>query len=200
MAMNDAFTAGVRPGGLTGSTEIRLLLCYIVKTSGPITRQQIENALVEEELVNYFEIGSCLDDITRRGMVELNGGEYTITDSGRRVADEIAYDLPRSVRERAVAAVLRRQLWAHKNAEYAADITAKPGGHYTVRCTIKALEDELFCLDVGAPDKLSAELIKKRFILNGNEIYQLLINKLTEDDEAAEKTEKAAKPRQSSKK
>ena len=27
MAANDAFTAGVRPGGLTSSTEIRLLLC-----------------------------------------------------------------------------------------------------------------------------------------------------------------------------
>ena len=27
MAANDAFTAGVRPAGLTNSTEIRLLLC-----------------------------------------------------------------------------------------------------------------------------------------------------------------------------
>ena len=31
MSANDAFTAGVRPGGLTSSTEIRLLLCYLVK-------------------------------------------------------------------------------------------------------------------------------------------------------------------------
>ena len=30
MTANDAFTAGVRPGGLTSSTEIRLLLCYLV--------------------------------------------------------------------------------------------------------------------------------------------------------------------------
>ena len=42
MAVNDAFTAGVRPGGLTSSTEIRLLLCYLVKNAGPITRQEIE--------------------------------------------------------------------------------------------------------------------------------------------------------------
>ena len=38
MAANDAFTAGVRPGGLTNSTEIRLLLCYLVKNAGPITK------------------------------------------------------------------------------------------------------------------------------------------------------------------
>ncbi len=54
MTANDAFTAGVRPGGLTSSTEIRLLLCYLVKNAGPITRQEIENALMEEALVNSF--------------------------------------------------------------------------------------------------------------------------------------------------
>ena len=107
MAANDAFTAGVRPGGLTNSTEIRLLLCYLVKNAGPITRTEIENALMEEALVNYFEIGSCLDDIARQQLVTADGDRYTITDKGRKVAQELAYDLPRSVREKAVAAVLR---------------------------------------------------------------------------------------------
>ena len=88
------FTAGVRPGGLTSSTEIRLLLCYLVKNAGPITRQEIENALMEEALVNYFEIGSCLDDITKQALVTLTGDSYTITDKGRKVAQELAYDLP----------------------------------------------------------------------------------------------------------
>ncbi len=45
----------------------------------------------------------------------------------------------------------------------------------------KALDQELFCLDLGTPDRLSAELVKKQFILNGNEIYQMLITKLTEE-------------------
>ena len=99
MSANDAFTAGVRPGGLTSSTEIRLLLCYLVKNAGPITRQEIENALMEEALVNYFEIGSCLDDITKQALVTLTGDSYAITDKGRKVAQELAYDLPRSVRE-----------------------------------------------------------------------------------------------------
>ena len=164
MAANDAFTAGVRPGGLTDSTEIRLLLCYLVKNAGPITRTEIENALMEEALVNYFEIGSCLDDITQQKLVTLTDGRYTITEKGRKVAQELAYDLPRSVRERAVAAVLRSQTWARKEAQYAARITEKPDG-----------------LNIGTPDRLSADLVKKQFILKGNEIYQMLITKLTEE-------------------
>ena len=164
MSANDAFTAGVRPGGLTSSTEIRLLLCYLVKNAGPIARQEIENALMEEALVT------------------LTGDSYTITDKGRKVAQELAYDLPRSVRERAVAAVLRCQTWARKEAKYSARITEKADGHCTVRCTVKGLDAELFCLELGAPDRLSADLIKKQFILKGNEIYQMLINKLTEEE------------------
>ena len=86
------------------------------------------------------------------------------------------------VRERAVAAVLRCQTWARKEAKYSARITEKADGHCTVRCTVKGLDSELFCLELGAPDRLSAELVKKQFILKGNEIYQLLINKLTEEE------------------
>ena len=182
MAANDAFTAGVRPGGLTSSTEIRLLLCYLVKNAGPLARQEIENALMEEALVNYFEIGSCLDDITRQQLVTLTKGSYTITEKGRKVAQELAYDLPRSVREKAVAAVLRSQTWARKVAEYSARSSETTDGLCSVRCQVKALDSELFCLDIGTPDRLSAEMVKKQFILKGNEIYQMLITKLTEEE------------------
>ena len=181
MAANDAFTAGVRPGGLTSSTEIRLLLCYLIKNAGPIARKDLESALLEEELVNYFEIGSCLDDVAKQGLVTLTDGCYAITEKGRKVAQELAHDLPRSVREKAVTAALRYQKWARKEARYSARITEKPDGHCTIRCTIKALDQELFCLNIGTPDRLSADLVKKQFILKGNEIYQMLITKLTEE-------------------
>ena len=93
MAANDAFTAGVRPGGLNDSTEIRLFLCYLVKNAGPITRTEIENALMEEQLVNYFEIGSCLDDITRQQLVTLKEDRYSITEKGRKVGGSAQPDL-----------------------------------------------------------------------------------------------------------
>lgn len=182
MGVNDALRAGVRPGGLTDSTEIRLLLCYLIKNTGPIAQPELEHALVEEALVNYFEIGSCLADITKQGLVTFEDGQYRITNKGKRVAQELGRHLPRTVRERAMTAVLRIQTWTHKSSEYAAVITEKPDGHCTVHCTVKALDEDLFRLDVGTPDRMSAELVKNRFILRGNEVYQLLIEKLTEEE------------------
>ena len=43
----NAFTAGVKPGGLNSSTEIRILLCYLIKNAAsPLTGEDLEAALL----------------------------------------------------------------------------------------------------------------------------------------------------------
>ena len=179
MNANDAFTAGVRPGGLTSSTEIRLLLCYLVKNAGPITRQEIENALMEEALVNYFEIGSCLDDITKQALVTLTGDSYTITDKGRKVAQELAYDLPRTVRESAIRAVMQIRSWRHRAASNRAVVQEKDG-QFSVVCSIADMGSDVFRMELAMPDKLTAEMIKNNFIAHGSDIFPKLLNALTQ--------------------
>ncbi len=110
---------------------------------------------MEEALVNYFEIGSCLDDITEEGAGHPDRRQlyhYRQRPQGGGAGWPTTY---RTVRERAVAAVLRCQTWARKEAKYSARITEKADGHCTVRCTVKGLDDELFCLELGAPDRLT---------------------------------------------
>ena len=179
MSANDAFTAGVRPGGLTSSTEIRLLLCYLVKNAGPITRQEIENALMEEALVNYFEIGSCLDDITKQALVTLTGDSYTITDKDRKVAQELAYDLPRTVRESAIRAVMQIRSWRHRAASNRAVVQEKDG-QFSVVCSIADMGSDVFRMELAMPDKLTAEMIKNNFIAHGSDIFPKLLNALTQ--------------------
>ena len=146
MAANDAFTAGVRPGGLTSSTEIRLLLCYLVKNAGPIARQEIENA------PDGRSAGQLLSRSAPVWMISpgsssspCKGNVYSITDKGRKVAQELATTCPRSVRERAVAAVLRCQTWARKRKPSTVPASPKRGRPlhhplhreraWTVRCS-----------------------------------------------------------------
>ena len=50
--MAEAFTAGVKMGGLTNDTEIRILLCYLIKSVGPVTR---EAASLFLHIVSSFE-------------------------------------------------------------------------------------------------------------------------------------------------
>ena len=103
----NAFTAGVKPGGLTTSTEIRILLCYLIQHAGtPLSQGELETALLGEELVNYFELASNLSDLLEQGFVREENGRYTILPAGADIAEALADDVPRSVRDAAVRATL----------------------------------------------------------------------------------------------
>ena len=81
--MAEAFTAGVKPGGLTDDTQIRILLCYLVKTAGPLTRDTLQGALLQEQLVNYFEFADALADVEKQQLVTVNEEEqFVITQKG----------------------------------------------------------------------------------------------------------------------
>ena len=98
----NAFTAGVKPGGLTTSTEIRILLCYLIQHAGtPLSQGELETALLGEELVNYFELASNLSDLLEQGFVREENGRYTILPAGADIAEALADDVPRSVRDAA---------------------------------------------------------------------------------------------------
>lgn len=83
--MAEAFTAGVKMGGLTNDTEIRILLCYLIKSVGPVTREAMEAALLQEELVNYFEFVGALNDLVAQGLAIEGANGYTITEKGTTV-------------------------------------------------------------------------------------------------------------------
>lgn len=177
--MADAFTAGVKPGGLTSSTEIRILLCYMIKNAAPLTREAMQGALLQEELVNYFEFVDALNELESQKLAKNSADGYVLTEKGRVVVDTLAGDLPRSVRESAIRAVIRIQSWVHKAAQNVAQVEKNENG-YLVRCTIRDMGAEMFGLTLSMPDALTAEAVKNQFISHGSEIYAQLLTGLTQ--------------------
>lgn len=178
--MAEAFTAGVKPGGLTDNTQIRILLCYLVKTAGPLTRDTLQGALLQEQLVNYFEFADALADVERQQLVASDEQkQYSITEKGSTVADTLAYDLPRTVRESAIRAVMQIQSWKHKAAMNRAHIEEEDG-EYVVWCAIGDMGSDVFRLQLAMPDKLTAETIKNNFTAHGSEIYSKVMDMLTQ--------------------
>lgn len=190
--MSDAFTAGVKMGGLTSDTEIRLLVCYLVKTTGPVTRETLEGALLEEQLVNYFEFADALSELQHQGLIASGEKGFTITSKGAKVAEELAYDLPRSVRESAILAVIRLQSWTHRAAQNHARVVHDETG-YRVVCIIQDQgQPESFHLELAMPDSMTAEEVKNRFIARGTQIYQTLLECMTQPLNEAERPPEAA--------
>ena len=178
---NQAFTGGVRPGGLTTSTEIRILLCYLLKSIGiPLTRQEIENALLSEELVNYFELSDALDKLCALGHLTLEGDAYRVTASGSDLADTLEGEVPRSVRESAVNAVLTAQQYKRKQAQHKAQVSKAADG-WRVRCTIEDLGESVFSVELYLPDELTANAVKEKFIADGDDVFRCMLGLLTDN-------------------
>lgn len=175
----DAFTGGVKPGGLTSSTEIRILLCYLMHSvPSPLSQSEIETALVGEELVNYFELADSLHDICANGFAAEENGRYTLTHSGIQIASTLSHDVPLTVRETALRASLQAQQFAYKEAQHKAVITRLEEG-CSVHCSIGDIGGELFSCTLYTPDSLSAAHVKQQFIERGDAVYRLMIAGLT---------------------
>lgn len=183
--MANTYNEGVRPGGLTTTTEIRILLCYLLDSvTAPISRQQIEDVLLGEELVNYFAMAESLGQLIDQRLVEGDENGYLLTEAGRTVAQTLAQDVPRSVRDTAVRGVIRAQQYAAKAAAHRCTIINQDPGRF-VRCSIGDETGPLFQLELYMPDDLSAEKVRDKFVANGDEVYKLVLAALTDNFQLA---------------
>lgn len=184
----NAFTGGVKPGGLTTSTEIRILLCYLVKNApSPLSREELESALLSEELVNYFELAANLGDLCDQGLLNKDEtGRYHVQEEGRIVAETLQNDVPRSVREAAIRAVVRAQQFARKSAQHKVEL--RPSGNgFTVDCRIEDLGGTIFSMSIFMPDRESAILARTQFVENGADIYKMILAAFTGQDQPLRK-------------
>lgn len=177
--MSADFTEGVRPGGLTGGTEIRILLCYILSSvNSPVTKLQLEEVLLGEELVNYFALAESLALIKEQKLVTENEEGFVITEAGRTVGQTLAKDVPATVRDTAVRGLVRAQQYAAKKANHKSEITSGEIGRH-VNCSIDDGTGCLFSMSVYMPDELTADVVKQGFIENGDTVYKLVLAALT---------------------
>lgn len=184
----NSFTEGVKPGGLTTSTEIRILLCYILDSMPePVSRQQLEDVLLGEELANYFVMAESLSLLQEQNLVLEEDGQLSITDKGRSVARTLADDLPRSVREAAVFSLIRAQQFAARAAAYHSEVSETENGRL-VSCSIGDGAGLVFKMELYMPDDATAQAVRKQFIENGDEVYKLLLASLTGNKVQAEKS------------
>lgn len=181
------FTEGVKPGGLTTNTEIRILLCYLLDSVGaPVSREEIENVLIGEELANYFVMADSLAQLKEGGLIEGGDSGYSITEAGRTVGRTLADEVPRTVKDAAVRGVIQAQQYAARAAAHRSEIVNEGKGRM-VRCSIGDDNGLLFGMELFMPDELSAETVQKKFVEKGDEVYKLVLAALTDNRTLAER-------------
>ena len=183
MMQNDAFSMGVAPGGLKDRSEIKLMVCYLLKTlNKSLTRTQINEILQHNEIANYFEINGAISDLIASGQVtsEIEDEEELITITAKTLlyVPVIERDLPRTLREKAVNAAIN--VLQRDRIKKESKVTSEPHGDgYHVTFCVTDMGAELLKVTIYVPDERQIEVVKRNFYDNAVEIYSNLISSFT---------------------
>ena len=183
----DTFDEGISLGGMRSKTEIRTLICYMLRSVGsPMSKENIVNALMEKGLANYFETSASFDDLVRNGNIAPTDEDpslYINTDNGNMIAVQLEDTLAPTVKERATECaltLLRRQRIESENHV----VIEKCNNGYNVTCSISDGDLDLLRFTLYVPDVTQARLMRKNFYKNPDLFYSVMIAMLTRNKRA----------------
>ncbi len=180
--MADAFTAGVQPGGLNNSQEIRILLCYMLNTAGcPMERDQVSEIIVGGGMANYFENENAIEELIRMGHLVEDGPTIAVTTTGAQIGESLAVRIPYTLRQRSAEAALKLLKRRQIEQDNKVDIRRLEEGGYAVTCTVKDGQRDLLSVTLRVSDNRQAEQIKENFLNDPSLLFQGNLAILTGD-------------------
>ena len=180
----DAFDAGIELGGLRNRDDIRLLVCYLLKSvDAPMTRQMLNDVMQEDGLANYFEVGQAIEELLKTGNITADIADdeevLSVTDKGREAAELLQTSLPKTVREKAVNSAIRLTTRAKIERENKIEVKKEENGGYNITFTLFDRDTELMKLSIFVADSLQLEQVKQNFIDDPVKVYSTIITSLT---------------------
>ena len=181
---NDALAAGVsRIGGLFGTADIRILICYIISSIGePVPGRLLADILHYEGIANCFEVNDSIAALLKNGQLSLVDecdDTYIATESGKSIAETLKTSLAISVRDRAYTAALK-MVARFKNAKENDIKISKEDGRTFITCSAIDNGQPFMTVKLLVGDEEQAPFIKNRF-LNDSSIYSKIIELLTKE-------------------
>ena len=181
MPIQDAFSAGVEPGGLYTSQEIKILICYMLLGVGePMERQMVTELIAGNGMANFFETAAAVDELARQGHLTEKEGRISLTETGRQVGDTLAGMIPYTLRERSVKAALQLLTRIRREQENTVELEKLDHG-YRVTCTIQDSASPLMSVSLRVADDMQAGLIRENFRDDPTLLYRSLLAILTGD-------------------
>ena len=161
----DTFDEGINPGGMRSKNEIRILICYLIKSvKAPVSKELILESLQKDGLANYFEASACFDDLVKNRHITVNG----------KLEDSLAY----TVKEKAFHCVMMLLEKEKTERENKVEIVKNERG-YNVKCSITSEGLTILSLEFYVPDYEQAKLVKKNFRKNPELLYKTTISVLS---------------------
>ena len=204
---NSVVKSGVAPGGPDYDFEVKLLICWMLaKVGKPMTVENMMEALVSEQFVNYFEFTGAVADLIVEGrLVEVEKDElfrgmkplasffapsapyaarrtgyYSVSAASRENALLLEPTLPLALREKVYASAAGVLAKVARECGNRADIR-RDGDGWRVEIAVNDVGAELLTVSMYVPSHELAEFIKGNFLKDPSLLYKGVIALLSGD-------------------
>ncbi len=172
---------------ISDTYEVQVLIAYFLdKIERPCTPAQLLEIATSDGVVNYFVYSEVIEKMLENGNVEIADSEmgevYKLTEKGRVLSQEFKKMIPRSFRDKILAAGLR--LFAKLRSENSVEFEIKPHANgYIVRCVSKDVSADLMDLSLYASDEEQANFIRSKIMLDPSGFYSKIIDFVVGNEE-----------------
>lgn len=183
----------------TAIVESKLLLLYLLeKMNLPMSTSQISEFVLEEGMLNFFELQQCLHEMTESKYLDMakenNNTRYSVTDNGMGLLELFEKRVPMNVRNKIIKYVNENRA----NIKRAFETTANyfkdnQTSEYVVKCGI--YEDDFMLMEVNLTvvSREQARDICDNWKNNVSQIYgKMLGNLMTQSPSPSTKPKKSA--------
>ncbi len=183
---NEVIIPGVGIGPMTDKYDIKILICYLLKSVNmPLSKEQLNYIFQNEQLVNYFSFCDALKDLIDSNHISSSKAQfdevYTLNELGLQTAKKLERSLPKSLRDNVVEAAIELLAKIKKERENEVEIRPYENG-YMVNCVMHGDSFDLLQLGIYAPDMLQADKIKEKFLDDPVKLYRRLIKLLLDSE------------------
>lgn len=169
--------------------EVKLLVLYILaQVCQPIDLATLTDLVLCDEGVDYFQFSEGLADLTRTGHVRQEHDLISITPKGRANGATCESELAYSVRLLCDKNVAELNIRLRRENMVRAELTPRPGTEgYTVKLILDDDGGNMMSLEMLAPDRAQAELLRRNFKEHAEKVYNAVLSALLADYGSASK-------------
>ena len=186
----EAFTAGLEPGGLRNTRDIGILICYMLtRINKPFSSEELVQIIHLNGMANFFDTMASVTELIKCNNIrktDENTNLIEITDNGRLISQQLSSELSLSVRQKAIAAIMKLTERKQIEKENPVNISKNENGGYDVNIRITDGLRDLMSLTIFVPNLTDANAVKNKFYDNPHRLYSIMLAAVTGDNKMLE--------------
>lgn len=151
-----------------------------------LTNSQITNVFLDLGYTNYFNVQYALGELVDSGLVHEEAYPdyryYALTDSGKTSMDALRSSLSSSIRSDIDDYLKKRRLEFREALSSRAEYYRTTDGDWAVRCRVMDHTTALIDMTLTVPNETQAKAVSQEWKEKSQEIYAMVIRKLTQPD------------------